>query len=334
MGFLKIYSEKSIGPFLKKRPGEIKFGERMAFAKSVEELSNMSQKYVLIGIPEDIGVRANLGKRGTAKAWDAALESFLNIQSNAYTHPENCVLLGEIDCDRQMQQAENLSINDAHALEELGELVIQIDHKVTEVIKMVIAAGKFPIIVGGGHNNSYGNLKGTSQALEKPVNCINFDAHSDFRSLEHRHSGNGFSYAFEDGFLGRYFIFGLHKNYTSQSIFTSIKEKSGRIGYSLLEDIAIAEKVSFSQALKEAEEFCCEKEFGIELDLDAIESMGSSAQTPSGFTMLEARKFVSHFSQHLNAQYLHLCEGSPEAGVYGNQVGKALAYLISDALAG
>jgi formiminoglutamase len=38
------------------------------------------------------------------------------------------------------------------------------------------------------------------------VNAINFDAHSDFRILEGRHSGNGFSYAYEEGFLKKYFI--------------------------------------------------------------------------------------------------------------------------------
>jgi formiminoglutamase len=47
------------------------------------------------------------------------------------------------------------------------------------------------------------------------VNAINFDAHSD-RILEGRHSGNGFSYAYEEGFLKKYFIFGLHENYTSK----------------------------------------------------------------------------------------------------------------------
>jgi formiminoglutamase len=72
---------------------------------------------------------------------------------------------------------------------------------------------KNPII--GGHNNSYGNIKGTALAKGKPVNAINFDAHSDFRILEGRHSGNGFSYAYEEGFLKK-FYFGLHENYTSK----------------------------------------------------------------------------------------------------------------------
>jgi formiminoglutamase len=48
------------------------------------------------------------------------------------------------------------------------------------------------------------------------VNAINFDAHSDFRILEGRHSGNGFSYAYEEGFLKNILFFGLHENYTSK----------------------------------------------------------------------------------------------------------------------
>jgi formiminoglutamase len=47
------------------------------------------------------------------------------------------------------------------------------------------------------------------------VNAINFDAHSTF-ILEGRHSGNGFSYAYEEGFLKNILFFGLHENYTSK----------------------------------------------------------------------------------------------------------------------
>jgi hypothetical protein len=37
------------------------------------------------------------------------------------------------------------------------------------------------------------------------VNAINFDAHSDFHSRR-RHSGNGFSYAYEEGFKNILFL--------------------------------------------------------------------------------------------------------------------------------
>ena len=332
MSFLKIYSEKELASFIKKRAGETKFGEKVCFVETLEDLKKHPAKYVLVGIPEDIGVRANYGNPGTSIALEAALGNLLNIQHNHLTNAENVIVLGEIDCETQMQQAATISKDENHYLEELGELVTQIDHKVSEVVKKIVEAGKFPIIIGGGHNNSYGNLKGTSEALQKPINCINFDAHTDFRALEHRHSGNGFSYAFEEGFLDKYFIFGLHRNYTSEAVFNSIEKNSERVKFNLFEDISVEQIQSFSEALKEAENFCCNKNFGIELDMDAIEMMGSSAISPSGFTLSEARKFVSYFSKHQNARYLHICEGSPSGGVFPNQVGKAIAYLVSDTI--
>ncbi|HBC04336.1 MAG TPA: formimidoylglutamase [Aequorivita sp.] len=332
MSLLKIYSEKNVASFLKKRAGETKFGEKVNFVETLEDIKNHPAKYVLLGIPEDIGVRANYGNPGTSKAWEAALGSLLNIQHNHLTNPENVILLGEIDCDTQMKQAENISKEENHYAEELGELVTQIDHKVSEIIKTVVEAGKFPIIIGGGHNNSFGNLKGTSEALQKPINCVNFDAHTDFRALEHRHSGNGFSYAFEEGFLDKYFIFGLHRNYTSEAVFNTIEKNSERVKFNLFEDISVKQKLSFSDAMKDSENFCCKNNFGIELDMDAIEFMGSSAISPSGFTLTEARQFVSYFSKIENASYLHICEGSPSAGIFTNQVGKAIAYLVSDVI--
>jgi formiminoglutamase len=332
MSLLKIYSEKDIASFIKKRAGETKFGEKVAFVKTLEDLKNHPAKYVLLGIPEDIGVRANYGNPGTSKAWEASLGSLLNIQQNHLTNAENVILLGEIDSETQMKQAEEISKEENHYTEKLGELVTQIDHKVSEVIKAIVEAGKFPIIIGGGHNNSFGNLKGTSEALQKPINCINFDAHTDFRALEHRHSGNGFSYAFVDGYLKKYFVFGLHRNYTSVAVFNSMEKNSHRVNFNLFEDISMKHKLTFSEGLKDAKNFCCNENFGIELDMDAIEFMGSSAITPSGFTLTEARQFVSYFSKIENAKYLHICEGSPLAGVFTNQVGKAITYLISDVI--
>ncbi len=332
MSLLKIYSEKDIASFIKKRAGETKFGEKVAFVKTLEDLKNHPAKYVLLGIPEDIGVRANYGNPGTSKAWEASLGSLLNIQQNHLTNAENVILLGEIDCETQMKQAEEISKEENHYTEKLGELVTQIDHKVSEIIKTIVEAGKFPIIIGGGHNNSFGNLKGTSEALQKPINCINFDAHTDFRPLEHRHSGNGFSYAFVDGYLKKYFVFGLHRNYTSEAVFNSIEKNSHRVNFNLFEDISVKHKLTFSEGLKDAKNFCCNENFGIELDMDAIEFMGSSAITPSGFTLTEARQFVSYFSKIENAKYLHICEGSPSAGIFSNQVGKSIAYLVSDIL--
>src|SRR5690606_37852474 len=113
----------------------------------------------------------------------------------------------------------------------LSEMVEEIDKEVSHIICQIVTAGKTPIIIGGGHNNAYGNIKGTALANTKPVNAINFDAHTDFRIQEGRHSGNGFTYAYDEGFLKNYFIFGLHENYASKAVMENIKKQSDRIKF-------------------------------------------------------------------------------------------------------
>jgi len=342
MDFVRFYSEKNLEKFTSSRAGEEKLGAAVKTVSNWEELKNIQSKYVLLGIPEDIGVQANHGKPGARDAWIAALQSFCNIQSNLLTKAENLIILGEIDCKSQMEQAEKIGETDPHYFEKLGELVSQIDDKVSKTIKHIIQANKIPIIIGGGHNNSFGNLKGASQAIGNPINCVNFDAHTDFRALEHRHSGNGFSYAFEDGYLDKYSIFGIHRNYTSKAIFETMDANPERIQYSIFEDIAFSDlpagrhgKVSFSKALQNASTFIKAETnyFGVELDLDAIENIGSSAMTPSGFTVTEARKFLTYFSKKQNCKYIHICEGAPVFSANPGQLGKAISYLISDCIA-
>lgn len=333
MSLVKFYTKEDLLSLVKKRKGEVKLGEGLTTVSNWGQLKKATQRFVLVGIPEDIGVRANYGNPGTSEAWKAALQVFCNIQQNELTHVENILVLGEVNCETEMKSASRLSSKEEHYTEKLGKLVEQVDKKVAGTIQMVLEAGKFPIVIGGGHNNCYGNLKGAHSAFGKPINCLNFDAHTDFRALEHRHSGNGFSYAFEEGYLDRYFTFGLHRNYTSQFVFDRLKLHHDRIRFSVFEDIAITEKIPYSEAIKEAEAFICGATFGLELDLDAIEDMGSSAMTPGGFTMNDARRFISYFSKKEQCVYFHICEGAPGLGNFPAQVGKTISFLISDVIA-
>lgn len=327
MSELRFYSHQDVLALTNTREGETKMGQKIEILQDSSQLSETSATYILLGIPEDIGVRANYGKAGTAEAWNEALKAFCNIQVNQETAMERIALLGVIDCTNEMLAAEKN--ND---LTSLGELVEKIDVKVATVIEKIIVADKIPIIIGGGHNNSFGNLKGASIALKKPINCINFDAHTDFRTLEHRHSGNGFRYAKKEDYLHNYFIFGLHRNYTSQEVFEVLKAASEHVQFRFFEDISVTQKITFQKALEEASAFICDHSFGVELDMDAITNMGSSAMTASGFSVEEARHFLSYFSANKNCTYIHICEGSPRAAIFSNQVGKTISYLISDVL--
>ncbi|EPC4009236.1 formimidoylglutamase, partial [Flavobacterium psychrophilum] len=107
----------------------------------------------------------------------------------------------------------------------------------------------------------------------------------DFRILEGRHSGNGFSYAFDEGFLKRYFIFGLHESYTSKSVLDSIKKIEDRVKYNTYDEIKIRHQKYFEQEMIQSLDFIKKDFFGIEIDLDAIPNIASSAMTLSGFSV-------------------------------------------------
>ncbi|AIN74522.1 formimidoylglutamase [Flavobacterium psychrophilum] len=322
------------------RNGEVKFGEKMITVPKDENITefitNSEAKYVILGIPEDVGIRANLGRSGADSAWNSAIQSIANIQHNRFCKGNLVIILGQVDVSQEIELAKNLDQTKPEDRKQLFKIVEQIDKEVSHIIFSIVKAGKIPIIIGGGHNNAYGNIKGTALAKGKSINVINFDAHSDFRILEGRHSGNGFSYAFDEGFLKRYFIFGLHESYTSKSVLDSIKKIEDRVKYNTYDEIKIRHQKYFEQEMIQSLDFIKKDFFGIEIDLDAIPNIASSAMTLSGFSVEELRQFIYYFSQNQNASYIHICEGAPSLGEEKNNhlIGKLIGYLITDFIKG
>lgn len=329
---LRTFSEHDIKNFVSLRKGETKIGELIQTISDnssisiIEELNNSSAKFVILGVPEDIGVKMNYGNGGAHTAFTPALKAFLSTQENQFINGGNIFVLGYLD---YLEDVSHFDKSDRNK----GDLLVKtIDQKLSEVIKLIIEADKIPIIIGGGHNNSYGNLKGFSEAKQQAINVVNLDAHTDLRQLEERHSGNGFSYAIEHNYLDKYFMFGLHENYTPQYIFDYMQDKSN-IDYNTYEELEVYKSLSFESELERASNFIQDKPFGIEIDLDCIQNFPSSAMTPSGFTSLQARQFVHFFGKNPNASYIHICEGAPAVmnnEIAAGQVGKFISYLISD----
>lgn len=325
---LKIYSEKTVEKLISRREGEIKYGEKLCFIEEISELASSMADFVLFGIPEDIGVRANHGKPGTSKAWQFCLQALLNIQKNGYTSPENLILLGEINCKNQMQQAGNIDQDDPNYFQKLGDLVAEIDEMVIQVIKKIVSAGKIPIIIGGGHNNAFGNIKGSSKALGRPVNLLNIDAHTDLRKTDYRHSGNGFTYARKNGFLGKYGIFALSQNYTPNYIFEEIKN-SKNTEFQLFENLLGQSAQGVFSAYNDILEFVRNEDFGLELDCDVIKDFPASAQSPTGLSIEQVRHFIAEAARLPQCRYFHICEAAP-LSENPMQTGKALANFIVD----
>ncbi|MBA3664303.1 MAG: formimidoylglutamase [Bacteroidetes bacterium] len=338
MELVKLYTHESINHVTRKRSEERKIGESVLTLSGnwKKDLLTTGAKFVVIGIAEDMGVRANYGRGGAHSAFKPALESFLNQQCNQFLKGETICVLGEVKVDDLMERAMNLNPKKEEDILRLREFVYEVDKRVSEVVRLIVLSGKIPVIIGGGHNNSFGNIKGASLALDKKINVINCDPHLDFRPLEGRHSGNGFSYAYENNFLEKYSVFGMHEQYNTDWALKTFRENPSQLFYNTYESIFVREEKDFKTALHQSIGFVKGGPCGIEIDLDAITNVPSSAKTSSGISPIQARQFIYTSAKELNTIYLHIAEGAPILSHIkaDNKTGKLIAYLMTDFIKG
>lgn len=343
MKHFKFYSKPDLLWLTKPRKYETRIGERIQVLNnhSEELFQNIQQqkaRFVLVGIPEDIGVRGNLGIGGTDTSWLPFLQSFLNIQNNAYLLGEDILLLGHFDFGDIKYLIENAAYNQDEMVDAFRRAVPIIDDEIEFIAKQITYAGKIPIFIGGGHNNAYPIIKGVAKGLYRreqvslaQINCINLDAHTDYKFTEGRHSGNPFRYAEHDGYLGKYCAIAVHENYIQQNVLSDLEENPFT-QYISFEDIFIREKINFKQAINHAIRFTKDSFIGLELDVDVIENVLSSAFTPTGISTIDARRFIHHTATAARVAYLHICESASQlvTGKRDDSTGKLLSYLVSD----
>jgi formiminoglutamase len=339
---LKLYNKQDVLSLTKLRRFETKLGERIQVVLDHNELEKAiigsAAKYVLFGVPEDLGAKGNYGIGGTDTLWIPFLQSFLNIQSNDFLDGNDILLAGHFDFGDIQYLIDKTAKSEEEKIEAYRHAVNTIDEEVEYLAKLITEGKKIPIVIGGGHNNSYPLIKGAAKGWHKAgaiplaqINCINLDAHADYRPMEGRHSGNAFRYAEEDGYLQRYCVIGLHENYLPQNIWVDIVNNPF-IDCITFEDIFVHEKRTFLQAVSHATGFTEDTITGIDIDIDSIQNTLSSAMTPVGISPVQARQYISFAAADCKPAYLHICEGATRLndGRTDGTSGKLIGYLVSD----
>lgn len=342
MSHFTFYNKHDVLSLTRIRRFETKLGERLQVLADPHQLEASLQQcsapFVLLGIPEDIGVKANMGIGGTDSAWLAFLHAFLNVQSNDFFEGSNILLLGHFDFSEMERLIEENAQDYDERLAAYRHAVNAIDDEVEQLIHIITQNRKIPIVIGGGHNNSYPCIKGAAKGFYKAgvipiaqINAINLDAHADFRPMEGRHSGNGFSYAEADGYLEKYCVLCLHENYLPQNVWMDIVNNPF-VDCITYEDIFIHEKRTFLQAVGHATDFTNDTFCGLELDLDCIENALSSATSPVGLSLNHARQYLNFAAADSKVAYLHISEGAVQLsdGRTNPATGKMISYLVSD----
>ncbi len=137
---------------------------------------------VLVGFPQDEGVRRNGGRPGAAEA-PAEIRRWL---SHLTTWD------GSSDSDLSLLPPLDLgNVRHAATLEASQQAL-------GEVVAALLAHGTVPIVLGGGHETAFGHYLGYA-AEQRPVGIVNLDAHLDVRPLSggHGNSGTPFRQAME-----------------------------------------------------------------------------------------------------------------------------------------
>lgn len=338
---LKLFQSADIAALQQNRAGETRLGQQLQFlnpllplADALVSAQSHGVRFALLGIPEDIGPRANFGQAGADLGFQAFLSRFINLQANSFLPADEILLMGVVDCSDLQQQSQGLIAQNDTDLEQLRQLCAALDQRVYAVLKPIFDAGIIPIVIGGGHNNAYPLIQALSLSCGQAVDAINLDPHADFRLLEGRHSGNGFSYAKAAGYLRKYAVIGFHELKNSASSLSQLAQ--AEVGLYSYQDIFVRRRVSFSEACEQAMNEQGRHEttpLGLEVDTDSISQMPVSALTNCGISVADAEHYVWKLACQDRVRYLHLAEAAPCQHPAGLATGLSEAGQVLAALA-
>ncbi|MFM7221971.1 MAG: arginase family protein [Bacteroidota bacterium] len=340
MSRFHFYTKKELLDHTRIRRYETKLGERAQILKN--GLSSLSAhpeaRFVCIGVPECIGVLGDHGTKGAEHTWFHFVNAFLNLQSSDACSGSEVILAGYFDFSDVQQVIDHHHMNTEEKIDACRHAVANIiDEEVESVVKAIIASGKIPIVVGGGHNNAYPIIKSAAKNLYKAgktkrpmINAINLSSFGGYRIMEGRHNGNAIRYAMEESYLHRYAVIGLQENSNPQSMMDDLYSNVN-IHYHTYEEIFVDERLNFVQSLAQSFAFIDDEPIAVDLDLDAVNHPGSMSTHPGGVSVDQARQFIRFCGNYSNICSLHICKGSSgQLHAESQQLATLIGLLITD----
>ena len=194
-------------------PGDARVGHLLG-----SKLTTSSRpRVVILGFPSDEGVHRAGGRVGAAGAPSEIRRWLYRLTPDAQNHEsfvellERTLDLGDLKCSDDVEQDQAA----------LGEAVAQ-----------YLKEGVFPIILGGGHETSYGHFLGYVGA-KKPCEILSWDAHPDVRKLlddGRGHSGSPFRQALlhDSALCKRFTVAGLLPQSVAASHLSFLDDHRGR----------------------------------------------------------------------------------------------------------
>lgn len=178
----------------------------------------------IVGFPVDEGVRRNGGRPGAAA-------SPAHIRSALYQMTPDATASKQFDWVARR----TVDVGDVDSDGDLAEL----QHRLGEVVASLLNSGVTPIVIGGGHESSFGHFLGYALRRQN-VEIVNLDAHLDVRPLvaEGGHSGSPFRQAIEheSRSCASYTVAGAQPGRNARAHVDYLSQRGGKIVWA--EDLA------------------------------------------------------------------------------------------------
>jgi formiminoglutamase len=255
-----------------------------------------SSEIVIIGCPQDEGVRRNLGRVGAADAPRAIREQFYKL--TPFNIRRRIFDLGDVVMTGTLEETHDT---------------------LTEVVKQVLRDNKRAIVLGGGNDISYADGRAVAEVFG--VNSwigVNIDSHLDVRVAEERNSGTPYRQLLEEGhLLPQYFYeVGYQTHFCSPIYYEYIRDLGvNRISLELLRSRAEAD-LELKEGIRNnfiGHSSSMNTFFGF--DMDAVRSAdapGTSAPSPLGLKAGEFIQLVKYAASLANTRLIEFTEVNPK----------------------
>lgn len=258
-----------------------------------------SSDIVILGCPQDEGVRRNGGRPGSSEAPRAIRQQFyrlttFNIRTKIFD-------LGDVTVDG--------SLEDIH-------------ERMSGIVAAILKDGKRLIVLGGGNDISFADGMAMSETYG-PSGWIgvNIDSHLDVRIAEQRNSGTPYRQLLEGGYLlpSYFYEVGYQTHFCSPIYYDYIRDLGvNRISLELLRsrteaDLELKENIrqKFIGHSTSVSTF-----FGFDMDVvRSADAPGTSAPSPLGLRAGEFITLVKYAASLANTRLIEFSEMNPKFDV-------------------
>lgn len=270
-----------------------------------------SSEIVILGCPQDEGVRRNNGRPGAEHAPSAIREQFYKL--TPFNVRKKVFDLGDIKIGSTLEET-----HDTH----------------TAVVQQILRDGKRLIVIGGGNDISYPDGVAMAEVFG-PNNwiAINVDSHLDVRIAEERNSGTPYRQLLEEGHLipNKFFEVGYQTHFCSPVYYEYIRQLGvQRISLELLRSRSDSD-VELKEMIKQKfvhHSSALNTFFGFDLDVvRAADAPGTSAPSPLGLRAGEFIQLVKYAASLANTKLIEFSEVNPKFDV-DNRTVKLVAIAI------